>query len=1062
MNIRLLLLGCIFSIPRLLEAQNCPNPVALNSVLVTNTLCGASTGTVIITPEGNIGAFSYQWTPNVSNSNVALNLPAGTYNVRITRNNNPDCKLDTLILVNNSNGPQVTPTISPAQCLANNGVISLSPINLLYNWSNGGSGPSIAGLQSKNYYVTVTNPANGCFSVFKYFVPRDLNALNVSVQVQNQAKCGKNNGRALVSVNGGSGQYSFIPGPGPQYNDLAPGNYAVQVLDLVTGCTGSVSFNIQDVPVSGSVSITPTNSKCAGQSDGFVSIDVVPGANFALPYTFTLEDAQGNSYSPGSLPGGQYFLQILDADACPLPPQSFSIQAPPPFTAQPLAFPETCLEKGQILLQPSGGNGPPFLVNWTDMPGEDNPEDRKNLAGGIYSAIVYDSLFCAYPLNNIVVPAQCNRSRLVHLVLPVNTSDTYCAPRPVGLPQAGTTFSLSGGGNSGVSTFGAWMLNNSGCLTYQAGAQAGFALDTICVLRSATSIGLKDTICVVVSIVQQALSKQVVFFSVEVNESASACGAIPPQFTTKHIVQLGRPGLNGTSDVFGQYQIDPQSACLAFFASQYPGTNVDEIRVAVLDTLNDRAHQITYYPTIVPEYDCSIDLSFSPDTVQLSTDDCDLPATICLPVPLDEMSDYNILDNGSLYNGGLSGCNEGQTNRYDFSVLPPGGAPYTLQNWQINGQTYSGSFLNISGLLNLMNQLDPSSTTWKANAAGIIRGGVPGGNYGAISIRSANGSSQMYLPSVINVFFGSELRFIPGSHQVVFNNTRTACADTLLLSVQCFDCPPIHSYPVDAQGAVKWKIANCQQDTIFCTNIPNAELGQYQVTNNGLPFFNFSLCGNFVGLNLDTGLHQLHIYNNTTTCEWEATVLVQCQSVLSEQYIPVDVPLNETVTVCLDTTNLPAPIVGIVNLCEEEGSDIVGYSFNVPEWCVQIIGQSPGQDTICVQLCNAEDECINFYLLANVTTTTGTDSLQVFQGISPNGDGRNDTWRISGIEKYPNNHVQVFNRWGNLVFERKGYTNADPWDGQWNGKALPDGPYYYLIELGNNSERLSGWVVIQR
>ncbi len=88
--------------------------------------------------------------------------------------------------------------------------------------------------------------------------------------------------------------------------------------------------------------------------------------------------------------------------------------------------------------------------------------------------------------------------------------------------------------------------------------------------------------------------------------------------------------------------------------------------------------------------------------------------------------------------------------------------------------------------------------------------------------------------------------------------------------------------------------------------------------------------------------------------------------------------------------------------------------------------------------------------------------MQVYQGISPNGDGKNDVWLIPGIEQYPNNVVQIFNRWGNLVYEQKGYTNNDPWTGQWNGKELPDGTYFYLIELGNNAGRLSGWVVVQR
>ncbi|MBN8678467.1 MAG: gliding motility-associated C-terminal domain-containing protein [Chitinophagales bacterium] len=1061
MNIRLLLGGIFFCLPQLLTAQNCPNPITLDGVLVTNTLCGVSTGTVIITPNGNAGSYSYGWTPNVSNSNVALNLAAGTYKVHITRNNNPNCTLDTLILVNNSNGPQVTATIGAAQCLANNGTISLSPANLLYNWSNGGNGPSIAGLQSKNYYVTVTNPSNGCFSVFKYFVPRDLNALNVSAQVLNQSKCGKNNGRALVSVNGGSGQYTYNPGPGPQYNNLAPGNHTVQVLDLVTGCSGSVSFTIQDLPVSGSVSVTPNNGKCAGQSGGFVSFDVTPGANFTLPYVFTLEDALGNSYSPGSLPGGQYFLQILDADGCPLPEETFVIQEPPAFNSQVQAFPETCVEKGQIQLQISGGNGSPFLVNWTDMPGDDNPEDRTNLAAGIYSAVVYDSLFCAYPLNNIQVLGQCSSADLVHLVLPVNSSDVYCVPRPVGLPQAGTVFGLVGGGSNGNSAYGSWVLNNNGCLTYQAGSLAGFAVDTICVKRSAAALGLNDTVCVVVSITQQALSKQAVFFTVQVDESASACGTIPPGFSTKHVVQLGRPGLSGTSDVFGQYQIDAQSACLAFFANQYTGNNVDEIRVGVLDTLNNRCHQITYYPTILPEYDCSSALVLGTDTLQLTTTDCNVPAGTCVPIPLDEMVQYNIIDNGTLYNGGLGGCNEGLTTRYNFGVLPSGGGPYQLQSWLINGQTYNGNFLNFNGLLNLMNQLDPPPNGWSVQGSGQIRGGEPGGNYGAITIQSATGVTEVYMPSVVTIFKGSELRFLPGPHEVVFRNVQTACSDTMLVSVQCQDCPPIHSYPLNGQGMVRWSVSDCLKDTIFCTNALNAELGQYQVTDNGIAFLDFALCGNFVGLNLDTGMHQLHFFNPSTTCEWDVMVEVQCSEVISEQYIPVSVLVGSTVTICLDSTTVTGPVTGIVNICEDEGSNTIGYGFDVPEWCVQITGQNPGMDTLCVQLCNALDECANFFLIVQVTTAM-SDSLQVYQGISPNGDGKNDVWLIPGIEQYPNNVVQIFNRWGNLVYEQKGYTNNDPWTGQWNGKELPDGTYFYLIELGNNAGRLSGWVVVQR
>ncbi|MBK6994973.1 MAG: gliding motility-associated C-terminal domain-containing protein [Lewinellaceae bacterium] len=97
-----------------------------------------------------------------------------------------------------------------------------------------------------------------------------------------------------------------------------------------------------------------------------------------------------------------------------------------------------------------------------------------------------------------------------------------------------------------------------------------------------------------------------------------------------------------------------------------------------------------------------------------------------------------------------------------------------------------------------------------------------------------------------------------------------------------------------------------------------------------------------------------------------------------------------------------------------------------------------------------------------VRVTISCDKILVFKGISPNDDGRNDTWHILGIEQFPDNTVQVFNRWGNLVFQQNGYSNAEAWNGQWNGKDLPDGTYFYLVELGGSAEKLSGWLQILR
>lgn len=69
------------------------------------------------------------------------------------------------------------------------------------------------------------------------------------------------------------------------------------------------------------------------------------------------------------------------------------------------------------------------------------------------------------------------------------------------------------------------------------------------------------------------------------------------------------------------------------------------------------------------------------------------------------------------------------------------------------------------------------------------------------------------------------------------------------------------------------------------------------------------------------------------------------------------------------------------------------------------------------------------------------------EAISPNGDGFTDTWQIAHIEDYPENEVYIFDRWGQRVYHKKGYENADGWDAQYLGVDLPASTYYYFLEI---------------
>jgi gliding motility-associated-like protein len=85
-------------------------------------------------------------------------------------------------------------------------------------------------------------------------------------------------------------------------------------------------------------------------------------------------------------------------------------------------------------------------------------------------------------------------------------------------------------------------------------------------------------------------------------------------------------------------------------------------------------------------------------------------------------------------------------------------------------------------------------------------------------------------------------------------------------------------------------------------------------------------------------------------------------------------------------------------------------------------------------------------------------SPEVPNAFSPNGDGINDTWFIKYLDGYPGATVDVYDRGGQIVFHTVGYDVA--WDGNYKGKALPVGTYYYIINPRNGKPVISGSVTI--
>jgi gliding motility-associated-like protein len=97
---------------------------------------------------------------------------------------------------------------------------------------------------------------------------------------------------------------------------------------------------------------------------------------------------------------------------------------------------------------------------------------------------------------------------------------------------------------------------------------------------------------------------------------------------------------------------------------------------------------------------------------------------------------------------------------------------------------------------------------------------------------------------------------------------------------------------------------------------------------------------------------------------------------------------------------------------------------------------------------------------SDTATVVVVYTINVPNTFTPNGDGINDIWNIQYLNTYTKCKVQVFNRWGQLMYSSVGYTV--PWDGTYRGSAVPNGTYYYIINLDKTSKPLAGSVTVLR
>ena|GEM_PF-2113998 len=370
---------------------------------------GATNGEATAMGNGGISPYSYLWDdPGLQNTDLATNLPAGTWNVTVTDDNG--CTATGSVTIG-----QPSPfdaSVSIDQTVSCNGqadgqatvtVANPSPL-ITYLWTPSGQVTATAvGLSAGNYTVTVAVNAT-CDTTIAVVMTEPGVLTPLAVQNQAVSCTGGNDGVALVSQTGGTGPFSY------QWNDpnlqtgasatgLTSGTYQVVVTDA-NNCSASATVLISE-PLPITVSVVTSPALCNGGGSGSANATAVGGNG---GYTFQWNDpANQTTATATGLVAGSYNVTVTDALGCTGTFTGAIITEPTTVLVGGTITNVTCFGQntGSIAANGTGGNAP-YTYSWND-PSAQTSATATGLAAGTYVVTITDANGCVTPSAPLTV-----------------------------------------------------------------------------------------------------------------------------------------------------------------------------------------------------------------------------------------------------------------------------------------------------------------------------------------------------------------------------------------------------------------------------------------------------------------------------------------------------------------------------------------------------------------------------------------------------------------------------------------------------------------------------------
>lgn len=1098
-----------------LDSVFVPNFTNLLSTSFTTTSVncfGGNDGTATVSVTGGSGNYSYLWNTNpIQTTKTATGLSAGSYSVTITDNNNGCTKIG-IVNISQPIGIALSSSSTPVSCAGgNDGSATVTPTGgtppYSYSWT---SIPqqftqTATNLPGGTYTCTVTD-SKGCKDSINATVnqPAPVSAFILS---SNNPQCsmGSFNGQAVAGANGGTGNYTFTWNTNPvQINDTAfnvsPGTWKVYVSDQ-NGCNDSATVTLTAPGNQPNVTIiSKTNNICFGGNNG-TATTTASGGTPPYSYLWNTTPPQFGGVAV-NMPAGTFKVTLTDVNGCE-DTAYVTITQGPQITATFSTTQENCgAGNGTATVFPAGGTPPYTAYLWN--PGGQTTQTATGLSQGTYTVTITDNAGCTAN----------------HSVNVWNSSGTITTlksftPAICNGSTNGTATVTPSGGTPGYQ----YLWNTNPVQTTQTAVNIG-AGTYIVITTDQAGCSKTDTI----TVTQPNPINLNPSFQNTICSANNGMAIVEPTGGNGGYTFLWTPGGQTTNSInnlsAGLYKVVVTDAngckdSTVITISQINNTITSNI--FVIDTVscfggsNGSAYTVPTNGTAPYSYIWNTVPSQSNDTA------FNMPAGLFTVTILDvygcvgtnsitiNQASEIILSLNSINNTDSIICNGAA------SVSASGGTPGYTYLWTPGSQNTSGISNLCAGTYcvtvtdtnnctknicttilgpnpcNISLNLTTTNTTCFGTNTGTASASISGGTPPYTEIwKDLNGTlvNNNALYAGLYTLLVIDDNGCKDSSTFMILNPTAIYANVFVTHNICFG-------GTDGSALITNIVGGTSPYTVSPNSpINNLAAGSYLFTvtdNIGCQkAFNFTILqGNEILISTNSTPATCTLSDGTAFASASGGIppysFVWNDDNSSANDTLFNVKANTyTVTVtdsnnCVNTASITITSTGNITSKTEttpesctgffdgtatvtatSGTAPFAYSWSNSIAEQSIVGLKNGLYTVIIRDargCILRDTAI--------VTLENNACINIPNAFTPNGDGTNEYWRIKGSEAYPNMQVEVLNRWGSTLYSASnGY--KVPWDGKYNGKEVAPGVYYYIINLGDGSDVLTGSVTIVR